>query len=48
MGDVKAKIALNKSPTIQEDFIQGYCNKGKRPELRLTSFPLKQEIVFKG
>lgn len=27
---------------IKEDFVQGYCNRGERPELSMSSTPLKQ------
>lgn len=37
----KAKIALDK---FKEDYIQGYCDRGERPELNFKSIWLKQRV----
>lgn len=40
---VKENIALDKIMG-KEDFIQGYCNRGVRPGLSLSSTPLKRKV----
>lgn len=37
----KTKIALDK---LKEDYIQGYCDRGERPDLSFTSTWLKQMV----
>lgn len=45
MSPVSVKIALDEIKTVKEGFIQGYYNRGERPEFSQNSTLLKQRVV---
>lgn len=45
MSPVSVKIALDEIKTVKEGFIQGYYNRGEKPEFSQNSTLLKQRVV---